>query len=56
MLTPESFKQIVDAYIEEKRSLGFKFDKAALVLRRVVALQIRVDQGAPLLSRETVEC
>lgn len=55
MLIPESFQQIVDAYIVEKHSLGFKFDKAAQVLRRIVALQMRFDQGSPLLSRETVE-
>jgi len=55
MQTPDNFQQIVDAYIEEKRSLGFKFDKATQVLRRVVALQMQLDKGAPLLSRETVE-
>jgi len=55
MQTPNNFQQILDAYIVEKRSLGFKFDKGAQVLRRVVALQMQLDQGAPLLSRETVE-
>jgi len=51
----ESFQQIVDAYIEEKRSLGLKFDKGARVLHRVVALQLQLDQDAPSLSRKTVE-
>ena len=51
----ENFQQIVDAYIAEKHSLGFKFDKAIQVLRRVVALQMEFNQGTPLLSRETVE-
>ncbi len=55
MPIPESFQQIVDAYIVEKRSLGFKFDKTAKVLRRIIALQTRLNQGAPLLSREIVE-
>ena len=55
MQTPDNFQQIVAAYILEKRALGFKFDKAAQVLRRVVALQMQLDKGAPLLSRETVE-
>ena len=55
MQTPDNFQQIVDAYILEKHSLGFKFDKAVQVLRRIVALQMQFDQGAPLLSRETVE-
>jgi integrase len=55
MQTPDDFQQIVDAYIQEKRFLGLKFDKAAQVLRRVVVLQLQLDQGAPLLSRKTVE-
>jgi len=55
MQTPDNFQQIVDAYIVEKRSLGLKFDKATQVLRRVVALQMQLDKGAPLLSRKTVE-
>lgn len=55
MQTPDDFQQMVDAYIVEKRSLGFKFDKGAQVLRRVVALQMQLDQGALLLSRKMVE-
>lgn len=50
----KNFQQIVNTYILEKRSLGLKFDKEAQVLRRIVALQMRLDQGAPLLSKETV--
>ena len=55
MQIPNDFKQIVDAYIEEKRSLGLKFEKQAQVLRRIVALQMQLEQGAPLLLRETVQ-
>lgn len=51
----KSFQQIVDAYIVEKRSIGLKFDKGAQVLRRIVALQMQLDRGVPLLSRKTVE-
>jgi integrase/recombinase XerD len=54
MLTIENFPQVVDAYIQEKRSLGFKYKKEARVLDRVVALQMQLDQGVPLLSKETV--
>jgi len=49
------FQQIVTDYIEEKQSLGFKFNKATQVLRRIIALQIKLDQNTPLLSRKTVE-
>lgn len=55
MQTPDNFQQIVDSYIQEKRSLGLKYDKEAQVLRRVVVLQMQVDQGAPFLSNRTVE-
>jgi len=55
MQKPDDFQQIVYSYIVEKRSLGLKFDKEAQVLRRVVALQMQLDRGAPLFSRETVE-
>lgn len=55
MPTADNFQKIVDSYIQEKRFLGFKFEKGAQVLRRIAALQIRINQGAPLLSRETVE-
>ena len=51
----KSFQQVVDDYIMEKRSLGFKFDKDAQMLRRVVALQVQLDKNTPFLSRETVE-
>lgn len=54
MKTIDNFQQVVDAYILEKRSLGFKFVKDARMLRRVVSLQMQIDQGAPLLSKETV--
>jgi len=55
MQTPNDFQQIVDAYIVEKRSLGLKFEKQAQVLQRIVALQMQLEQGAPLLLRETVQ-
>ena len=54
MQAPDNFQQIVDAYIVEKHSLGFKFDKTAQVLRRISALQMELDQGAAVLSPETV--
>lgn len=55
MPTADNFQTIVDSYIQEKRSLGFKFEKAAQVLRRISALQTRLDQNVPSLSKETVE-
>jgi len=55
MSTADNFQHIVDEYIREKRFLGFKFDKNTKVLRRVVCLQIRFDNNAPMLSRQTVE-
>ena len=54
MLTIENFQQVIDAYILEKRSLGFKYKKEVSVLRRVFVLQMQLDQGAPLLSKHTV--
>ena len=47
MQTSNDFEQIVDAYIVEKRSLGLKFEKEAQVLRRVVALQMQLDEAPP---------
>jgi len=55
MQTSNDFEQIVDTYIVEKHSLGLKFEKEAQVLRRVVALQMQLDRGTSLLSRETVQ-
>ncbi len=55
MPTNSNFQQIVDAYILETQSLGFKFTKAAQVLQRIISLQMRFDQNEPLLSRKTVE-
>ncbi|MBW1838498.1 MAG: tyrosine-type recombinase/integrase [Deltaproteobacteria bacterium] len=54
MIAIDNFQQIVDSYIQEKRSLGFKFDKEARMLRHIIALQLQLDQGSPLLSKETV--
>jgi len=54
MLKPKNFQQVVDAYILEKRSLGAGYKKNARMLRRVVALQMQLNQGEPLLSKETV--
>jgi integrase/recombinase XerD len=48
------FSQIVDDYIQEKQSLGFKYQKATQILRRITALQNQIDHGEPLLSKETV--
>ena len=44
MQSPDSSQQIMDAYLVEKYSFGFKFDKTAQVLRQVVSLQMKLDQ------------
>jgi len=54
MMTIDNFQQMVDSYILEKRSLGFKYERETRMLRRITALQIELDQGSPLLSKETV--
>jgi integrase/recombinase XerD len=54
MLMLKNFQQIVNEYILEKRSIGFKYKKEARTLRRIIALQMQFDQDAPLLSKETV--
>lgn len=50
----KNFQQIIDAYILEKRSLGFKYEKEARILCRLAALQMQLDQGKTLLSKTLV--
>lgn len=51
----ETFAQIVDDYVQEKRATGYRFDKGSRMLRRIVDIQEEIDHGAPRLSRELVE-
>ncbi len=51
----ETFAQIVDDYVQEKRAIGYRFDKGELTLRRIVEIQKEIDHGAPRLSRKLVE-
>lgn len=51
----ETFAQIVDDYVQEKRAIGYRFDKGSQTLRRIVDIQREIDHGAPRLSRELVE-
>ncbi len=51
----ETFAQIVDDYVQEKRAIGYRFDKGSRTLRRIVVIQEEIDHGAPRLSRELVE-
>jgi hypothetical protein len=54
MIQSKIFQQVIDSYVKEKRSLGFKYNTEANMLRRVVTLQIQIDKGAPILSKKTV--
>ena len=51
----ETFAQIVDDYVQEKRAIGYRFDKGSQTLRRIVDIQREIDHGAPRLSRELIE-
>jgi integrase len=51
----ETFAQIVDDYVQEKRAIGHRFDKSSRTLRRIVDIQEEIDHGAPCLSRDLVE-
>jgi len=51
----ETFAQIVDDYVQEKRATGYRFDKGSKTLRRIVDIQEEIDHGTPRLSRELVE-
>jgi integrase len=48
----ETFTRIVDDYIKEKRAIGYNFEKAARVLRRIILLQNDIDHDFPVLSEE----
>jgi integrase/recombinase XerD len=51
----KTFAQLVDDYIQEKRAMGYDFEKGIQMLRRIVALQQEIDRGIPCLSAELVE-
>lgn len=51
----ETFAQIVDDYVHEKRAIGYHFDKGSQMIRRIVNIQEEIDHGAPRLSRELVD-
>lgn len=48
----KAFPAIVAQYIEEKRAMGFKFEKSAQILRTICLLQEETDMGRPILSKE----
>lgn len=50
----KTFTQIVNDYIKEKRAIGYKFEKGAQTLRRIIYLQNDIDHGFPTLSEELV--
>lgn len=51
----EIFAQIVDDYVQEKRAIGYRFDKGSQMLLRIVDIQKKIDNGIPRLSRKLVE-
>ena len=51
----KTFTQIVDDYVQEKRAIGYHFDKASRTLRRIVDIQEGIDHGTARLSRELVD-
>ena len=51
----KTFPQLVDDYIQEKRATGCRFEKGALMLRRIVDVQKEIDDSLPRLSRELLE-
>lgn len=55
MTEATTFEQIVREHIQEKRAMGCGFYKEAQVLKRITALQDRVDHGKPCLSRELAD-
>jgi len=42
----------VNDYVKEKRAVGYKFEKGAQTLRRIIHLQNDIDRGFPILSEE----
>lgn len=54
MITINKFQQVVDEYILEKRSMGYKYYKEARALGRIIALQVQIDQNTSVLSKKTV--
>jgi integrase/recombinase XerD len=50
----KTFTHIVNDYVQEKRAIGYKFEKGAQLLRRIIHLQNDIDHGFPILSEELV--
>ncbi len=50
-----TFPTVVAEYIEEKRAMGIKFEKAAMILKTICLLQEETDKGIPVLSRKLFE-
>lgn len=50
----KTFTHIVNDYIQEKQTIGYKFEKGAQTLRRIIHLQNEIDHGVPILSEELV--
>ena len=55
MIEATNFTQIVYEHIQEKRSMGCRFNKQAQVLDRIITLQDSIDHGRPCLSRELAD-
>lgn len=51
----ETFAQVVDDYVQEKRATGCRFEKGARTLRPIVHVQKKIDDGVPRLSAGLVE-
>ncbi len=50
-----TFESIVHDYIEEKRAVGNKFNKAEQTLNRIISLQNEIDNGKPILSKDLLD-
>jgi len=50
----KTFTHIVNDYIQEKRAIGYKFEKGAETLRRIIHLHDEIDHGFPILSEALV--
>lgn len=51
----ETFAQIVDDYVQERRATGYCFNRGSRMLRQIVDMQEQIDHGIPRLSQELVE-
>ncbi len=53
-INEKTFTHIVSEHIKEKQAIGYNFEKAAQILRRIIHLQNNIDHGLPILSEELV--